>query len=150
MTILEAIQTANAKAGVTNFNFADISEFNAYMDSFNHLDYPAHVVSPFSTSVNWLNGRTKTTVTIQGWFLKRLSSDTTNFRSIKVEEIYLQPMREKCKLFLKHLMQDDDVFVVDPEVDSIICNIKPEYALLPARVFGVSYTLTLPVVESIC
>ncbi len=150
MTILQAIQRANDLADIRNFNFANIAEFNSFMDTFTHLDYPAHVLEPFTTTQVWLNGRIKTTVSLNGWMLKRIDTDTTNFRSAKIEESHLQPMRETAMAFIKQLLHDEDTFVVDPEVDEITVTIKPEYALLPARVFGVSYNLTLPVVEGIC
>lgn len=150
MTILQAIQRANNLADIRNFSFANLAEFNSFMDTFTHLDYPCHVVEPFTTSQIWLNGRVKTTVAINGWMVKRIDTDTTNFRSAKIEEEHLQPMREKCMAFIKELLHDDDTVLVDPEVNEISVTIKPEYALLPARVFGVSYSLVLPVVEGIC
>lgn len=150
MTILQAIQRANNLADIRNFNFANLAEFNSFMDTFNHLDYPCHVLEPFTTVQTWKNGRVNTMVTLNGWVVKRIDTDTTNFRSAKIEEDHLQPMREKCMAFIKELLHDEDTVMVDPEVDEIQVTIKPEYALLPARVFGVSYTLTLPVVEGIC
>jgi len=150
MTILQAIERANSLANIPNFSFANLAEFNSFMDTFNHIDYPCHVLEPFTTTQVWLNGRVKTTVTLNGWMLKRIDSDTTNFRSAKIEETHLQPMREKAMAFIKQLLHDEDTVMVDPEVDTITVTIRPEYALLPARVFGVSYTLTLPVVEGIC
>lgn len=150
MTILEAIELGNSQAGVKSFAFANISEFNEFMHSFESLDYPCHVVQPLTTSVAFLSGRTKTSVTVNGWFLKRINQDTTNFRSAKIESDHMEPMRALCKRFIKYLLQSSDIDIIDPEVDSIVCTIRPEYAFLPARLFGVSYTLTLPVVESIC
>lgn len=150
MTILQAIEQANTTADVRNFAFANIAEFNAFIDSFNHLDYPVHVLQPFTTTQIWLSGRVKNTVTLNGWFLKRIDSDTTNFRAKKIEEDHLQPMRAKCMAFIKALLHTNDNTVIDPEVNEVLVTIRPEYALLATRAFGVSYTLTLPVIEGVC
>lgn len=151
MTILELIEQANTTADIRQFRFARIDEVNAFMDSFTFNSYPCHVVEPFTTSVTWLNGRTKTAVQINGWVLKRIPQDTVNFKTKEVEELHLSPMREKCKAFVKALLHSDDAEdMIDPEVDQITASIKPEYGFLSAHLFGVSYQLTLPVRENIC
>ncbi len=151
MKILELIQEANTRADIRTFSFANIAEFNSFMKSFTELDYPANVVEPFQTNLTWLNGRTKTVVNINGWVLKRIDTNTFNFRTAQVEELHLEPMRAKAKLFLKYLMSSESAEdIIDPEVDGITSTIKPEYAFLPSRLFGVSYTIQLPVIEKIC
>jgi len=153
MTILEQIQQANDAIGigVKQFRFADISEFNQFNLSFVFEDYPCHVVQPFTTSGVWLNGRTKTTVPINGWFLRRIATDTVNFRAAEIESNYMQPMRELAKAFIKNILSSSEADdLVDPEVDEVGFTIRPEYAFLKDHLFGVSYTIHLPVREGIC
>lgn len=151
MTILEHIEQANDAAQIRSFRFARIDEFNAFMQSFTFNDYPCNVLEPFTTSGVWLNGRTKTTVPMRGWVLKRINQDTTNFRTASVESEHLAPMRDLAKAFIKNLLSSTDAEdVVDPEVEEVSFTIRPEYAFLADHLFGVSYTINLPVREGIC
>jgi len=153
MTILEAIQQANTAVGIgiKQFQFADLTEFNAFNKSFETGLYPCHVMEPFTTSGVWLNGRVKLTVPLRGWILKPIPKDSTNFRKIELESLYLEPMRALAKSFIKNLLSSDEADdVIDPEVDDVPFTIRPEYAFLADHLFGVSYTIQLPVREGIC
>jgi len=151
MTILQAIENANTTAGIRNFRFANIAEFNSFMDSFKFEDYPMHVVEPFTTPGIWLNGRMKATIPLRGWILKRIPQDTVNYRSKQIEELHLAPMRAYAKAFIKAILSSEEADdIIDPEVEEVSFTIKPEYAFLPVQSFGVSYTLNLPIKESIC
>lgn len=153
MTILEHIQQANDAVGIgiKQFRFARMDEFNAFQGSFTSGDYPCHVMEPFTTVGTWLNGRARLTVPINGWMLKKLNQDTVNWRSAEIESQHLEPMRALAKAFIKALLSSDDAEdVVDPEVDEVQFTIKPEYMLLSSQLFGVSYTVQLPVRERIC
>lgn len=153
LTILEHIQLANDAVGIPikQFRFADLREFNAFNKSFTFENYPCHVMEPFSTGGLWLNGRTKTTVPLRGWILKRIPQDTVNFRTMDVEELHIKPMRDIAKAFIKNILSSDHAEdIVDPEVDAVQWSIKPEYGLIAEHLFGVSYTINLPVRESIC
>ncbi len=152
MTILEAIQQANSRADIRTLIFANIKEFQSFIESFNELDYPANIVIPFDVPYTMLNGRRKSVIPIQGWMMTRLQDDTTNFKSVKVEELYLQPMRELAFKFIKELTTNQNITddLLDPEEDEPTGVVKPEYAFLSARIFGVSYTINLPITEAIC
>lgn len=144
MTLLQAIEQANIAAEIRTFRFANIREFQAFMDTFNELEYPCHVVVPFTNNGVWLNGRRKAVVPLQGWVLTRIEEDTSNFRSREVEERYLEPMRMMCKQFLYELINSD---IIDAEVNEITDTIRPEYAFLTANLFGVSYQVNIPIAE---
>lgn len=153
MTILEHVEQANdaVGSGIKRFHFANISEFNAFMTSFTSGDFPCHVMEPFTVTGRWLNGRTRDTVPLNGWILKVISQDTVNWRSSQVESLHLEPMRALARAFIKALLSSDDAQdVVDPEVDEVPYTIKPEYAFLSSNLFGVSYTVQLPVRQGIC
>ena len=147
MTILEALEEANKAAGIKTFSFANIQEFNAFIDSFKGLDYPVNVVVPVNISGVFLNNMVKDVAAIQGWMLTRLQQDTDNFRSIKIEPDYIDPMRRKAKKFLRALLDTD---IVDSEVESVSYTIRPEYKFLATNTFGVSYTMNLPILDHVC
>lgn len=148
MTILEAIQEANTVAGIDTLAFANLTEFNSFMDGFSFSDYPVNVVIPVE-----INGvitepyRIKDTAVITGWVLTRLSQDTNNYRSVHIEPTYINPMRTLAKKFMVALLDTD---IVDPEVKDVSYNIKPEYAFLKAHLFGVSYRMNMPVHSRVC
>lgn len=147
MTILTAIQEASASAGL-KLSFANIKEFQSFMDSFVYADYPINVVVPFtSNGVTTSAGRRKATIPLQGWVLTRIPEEPMDLRSVVAEANYIQPMRAKAIAFISELLEKD---IIDPEVENISDSIRPEYAFLEAQVFGVSYTINLPVVGMIC
>lgn len=147
MTLLQTIEQANTAAGIKTFSFARIDEFNSFLQSFNELDVPAHVIVPFQTNGVWLNGMRKVVVPLQGWVLTRLHEDTNNFRSKEIECDYMDPMRKLARNFLREVINSD---LTDPEVEQISDTIRPEYAFLNYHLFGVSYTCNWPVIQSVC
>lgn len=150
MSILEAIQEAHAatEIGIKNLHYANVQEFNSFIVEFKKLDYPANVVVPVIVSGDMIDKpRISQQITIQGWVLTRISEDTNNWRSIKLEEAYIGPMRHKAKLFLSALM---DTEIVDPQATAAAFTIRPEYMFLSSHLFGVSYTLQLPTFSDVC
>ena len=149
MTILEAIEEANTAAGIDYFSFANIREFQSFMDSFEYTEYPRNIVVPFTLSGNY-NTNTfnlKSTVSVQGWIIRRIPEDTNDWRSAAVEVNYLEPMRALAKQFIAELLKTD---IIDQETQIINFTIRPEYAFLNAHLFGVGYTINLPVVANVC
>jgi len=147
MTLLAAIQGANNNAAIPTLAFASLQEFNSFMDSFSYSQYPVNVVVPWTSNGTTLNGRRKAVVPLQGWVLRRVSEDTNNWRSIAVESAYLDPMRVLAIRFIRNLLDED---IIDPEVESVTDVIRPEYAFLSAGLFGVSYTVNLPINQTVC
>lgn len=147
MTILEAIEQANETVGIRSFRFANLSEFNKFLESFEFEDYPCHVVVPFETRQEWYNNRIYNVAVIQGWVLKRIDEDTTNFKAAEIEALHIAPMRAKAKNLIREMVESD---VTNPEVERVTSSIKPEYGQLTASLFGVSYTLNWPIAEGIC
>lgn len=147
MTILEAIQEANINAKVKHLSFANLQEFNSFMDTFNELEYPHNVVVPFSLNGTFLNNRVKDVVILQGWMLTRLQEDTNDWRSVKLEPDYISPMRVLAKKFLINLLNSD---LTDSEVENVTYSIRAEYMFLSAHLFGVSYTMNWPINSKIC
>ena len=149
MTILEAIEEANREAGIDYFSIANIKEFQSFMDSFEYAEYPRNIVVPFTLSGNYNTNtfNNKSTVNIQGWIIQRIQEDTNDWRTAEVEVNYLEPLRTLAKGFLGKLVQTE---IVDSEVQNISFNIRPEYAFLNAHLFGVGYTINLPIVQNVC
>ena len=149
MTVLEAIQQAHIEAGMTikSFMFANLSEFKLFWDSFNVNDVPVNILVPFESNGRYVRGQRKASIPLQGWILTRVKNDRFDYRSAKVEEDYIKPMRDKAITFLSGVVNSE---VTDPEVDEPSDNIKPEYAFTAHRLFGVSYRMTWPVVENLC
>lgn len=148
MTVLDAIKDANDSVPeIVGFSFARIDEFNAFMKSFEYTDYPRNIIVPFQNNGTWQGGFRRGVIPIQGWIIRRIPVDRLEFRVASVEEDYMEPMRSLAKRFIKHLINSD---IVDPQVDEITDTIVPEYQLLKQDLFGVSYTLNLPIIGSVC
>lgn len=147
MTFLQAIQQATADADIHKLSFANIKEFNSFLDSFNFSDFPVNVVVPFEDNGIHTNGRRKSTIPLQGWILTRVREEPLDLRSLKAEHDYIEPMRALAKQFLSRLLDTD---LIDPEVQNVPDKIRPEYAFLSAHLFGVSYNMNVPISETIC
>lgn len=148
MTILEAIQEANSEADIRTLAFANIEEFNTFIDSFKYSDYPINIVVPFTSNGSTTSGRRrKAIIPLQGWVLTRISEEPLDLRSVKAEHDYVEPMRAKAITFISELLKTD---VTDPEVQNVSDTIRPEFAFLSMHLFGVSYTMNWPVVENVC
>lgn len=147
MTTVEALQQATDDAGFKGLSYANLQEFNAFVDSFQFLDYPRNVIVPYKLNGTLKNNRKKKTILIQGWALLRIPQDTNDWRSIGLEKDFINQMRVKAENFLVGLANSD---LTDPEQEDIKYTIDPEYMFLSAHLFGVSYTMNWPVVASIC
>jgi len=151
MTVLESIQTASTNAGITeSVKFANIQEFQSFQDSFGYSTYPIHVVIPFTFNGSRTGGRNKVTIPLQGWVMRRIPEDTNDYRTSEIESLYLAPMRALAIKFLNGLIDADETSIIDPEAGDVGWTVKPEYMWLPNHLFGVSYTINLPVLESVC
>lgn len=147
MTILETLKQASSDAGFKGLSFANLQEFNAFMDSFTFLEYPRCVVVPYNTNGRFVKSKKKKIIPLQGWALLRIAEDTNDWRSVELEEKYIQPMRVMAEKFMTYIVNSD---LTDPEVDEIAYSIKPEYMFLASHLFGVSWTLNWPTVGNIC
>lgn len=148
-TILEAVTQANTNAGIRTLSFANLQEFQSFMDSFTFQEWPVNVLVPFTVNgtTNMDNGIRNAVVLLQGWVLTRVKEDPNDYRSKAFEEKYLNPMRTLAKKFIKQVINSD---IVDRNVSSITDTIVPEYMFLNAHTFGVSYTLNLPIRDNVC
>lgn len=147
MTILETLTDATDTAGFKGLSFANLQEFNAFMDSFNFNEYPRNVVVPYNLNGTLKNNRKKKVILIQGWALLRIPQDTNDWRSLLLEKDFIQPMREMAEKFVVQLVNSD---LTDPEVENIQYSIKPEYMFLASHLFGVSYSVSWPIKGNIC
>lgn len=148
MSILETIKQASTDAGFKGLSFANLQEFNAFMDSFTFLEYPRNVVVPFNlTGTFGQQGKKNKVLQLQGWALTRIAEDTNDWRSIDLEPKYIQPMRDLAEKFMASLVNSD---IINPEAVDISYSIKTEYMFLAAHLFGVSYTINLPISGRIC
>lgn len=147
-TLLSCVEWAHVQAGLKtgSMKFAKLDEFNAFIESFNFNDYPAHLLLPFGSKMVFLNGRIKTLMPLQGWIFTRIPQETNDFRSRKVEETYLQPMRKYAKDFFRNLL---DCNIIDQEETPVNISIQPEYAFLASGLFGVSYNADIHVLEQV-
>lgn len=127
--------------------FAQIDEFQKFMDSFNELDYPANVLVPFEATTAVTGARKQTTIPLAGWLVRRIETETVDFRSAEVEDQYLEPMRRLANKFLTKLINSE---VTDETVATVSFRIKPEYAFLSHHLFGISYTMNWPIGLNAC
>lgn len=147
MTVLDAIAEANADAGIENWKFANIKEYNQFLASFESSDFPMNVVVPFDNNGTHVGGMRKAVIPLQGWVLTRVRHEPLDLRSPIAESEYIRPMRKLAIKFINRLLQAD---IIDPEVNEVSDTIRPEYAFLSARLFGVSYTCNIPIIQSVC
>lgn len=149
ITFLEAIQSATTAAGIRTLSFANIQEFQAFQDSFRFEEWPINVVVPFTNNGtnNRATGIRKAVIPLQGWVLTRIKSEPNDYRSKKMEEEYLEPMRRLATKFIGELLSTE---VIDPEVTSITDTIRPEYMFLNNLSFGVSYQVNVPIQNHVC
>lgn len=148
-TIIDAVTEANTLAGIRTLSFANLKEFQSFMDSFTFQEYPVNILVPFTVNgtTNMQTGIRKAVVPLNGWVLTRASEDPNDYRTALVESKYLTPMRTLAKKFIKNLLNTD---IVDRDVDSISDTLIPEYKFLNAQTFGVSYTINLPIRDNVC
>lgn len=149
MTILEAVEQANTDAGIRTLSFANLREFQSFMDSFTFQEWPINILIPFTVSgtTNMATGIRNASVSLQGWVLTRVEVDPNDYRTAKMESTYLNPMRTLAKKFIKAMINSD---IVDRNVSTISDTIAPEYKFLNGLTFGVSYTLNLPIRDNVC
>jgi hypothetical protein len=149
MTILEAIEDANTNAGITTLVFArTLAEFNEVIESFNFSDYPINVVIILrNNGRHTSSGRRKGAIRLDGYVLTRVSEEPLELRTRKAEHDYIQPMRTKAISFLTELIKSD---ITDPEEEVINDSVDSVYGFLSSHTFGVTYTITLPIVEQTC
>lgn len=157
MTILEGLTEAHNKvktstAGdtiplISDLQFAQLQEFSAFKDGFVFETYPVNVVVPVPLDGVLTNARAQELITVQGWFLLRISEDTNNYRSKLIEDVYINPMRRMARKFILNLVDSD---MIDSEAGDIAYSIAPEYTFLSAHLFGVSYTVRLPILSNVC
>lgn len=147
MTIIETLDTATSNAGFKGLSFANLQEFNAFHDSFKFEEYPRNIILPYNTTGQILDNRKKKVIQLQGWALLRISEDTNDWRSIKLEEKYIQPMRVLAEKFIINVINSD---LTDSEVTPQSYTLKPEYMLLNSHLFGVSYTFNWSVQGRLC
>lgn len=147
MTVIEILKSATDEAGFKGLSFANLQEFNSFMDSFNFNDYPRNVIVPYPLNGTLKDNRKKKVIPLQGWALLRIAEDTNDWRSINLEVDYIQPMRVLVEKFVTKLAESD---ITDPEIEDITYSIRPEYMFLSSHLFGVSYTINWPVGSKYC
>jgi hypothetical protein len=148
-TVMDAIRWASAKAGINEVVLANISEAQKFIESFKANQYPINVIVPWT-----MNGTTdkntgirNAVIPFQGWVITRTKENQIDYRSVKVEELYIEPMRILAAKFIKNLLKTD---VIDLQVLKVTDTIKPEYFFLNQQLMGVSYNLNLPVISNVC
>ena len=147
MSILEAIELANTDAGIRGLSFANLQEFNAFMDSFNFEDWPRNIVVPPVVNGTFNGIKAAETLVLRGWVLKRIPEDTNDWRSVKLEPDYISPMRDFARKFIRRML---DSGIVDVERDPVTYSITPEYMFLSSHLFGVSYQAQIPIMKNVC
>ena len=147
MTILEAIQLSTTDAGIRELSFANLQEFNSFMDSFNFEDWPRNIVVPPVVNGTFNGIKAAETLVLRGWVLRRISEDTNDWRSVLLEPDYISPMRDFARKFIRRMLDSE---IVDPSRDPATYTITPEYMFLNQHLFGVSYQAQIPITKNVC
>lgn len=144
--ILDAITEANTAAGIKTLSFADLREFNSFVNSFTFLEYPVNVVVPFDVRTRFTMPQVQDTITLQGWVLMRIKQGTNDWRSPQLENDYIDPCRTLAKKFIRSILNNE---FVDQSKDAE-ATFKREYMFLSAHLFGVSYQATVYGISGLC
>lgn len=148
MTILEAIQQSTADVkDIKGLSFANLQEFNAFMDSFNFEDWPRNIVVPPVVNGTFSGIKAAETLVLRGWILRRINEDTNDWRSVKLEPDYIEPMRVLARKFIRRML---DTEIIDPSREQATYTITPEYMFLTKHLFGVSYSAQIPIMKNVC
>lgn len=148
MTILEAIQQATTEIkDIKGLSFANLQEFNAFMDSFTFNDWPRNIVVPPDIDGTFDGIRAGETLILRGWILRRINEDTNDWRSVKLEPDYIEPMRVLARKFIRRML---DSGIIDPQREEARYSIKAEYMFLSKHLFGVSYQASIPIMKNVC
>lgn len=149
MILLEAIQQANTAAEIETLAFANIQEFQSFLDKYDYSNYPINIVLPYTSNgtTNGIGIR-KSIVNLQGYVVTRIAQDTNDWRSLDLETEYIHPMRVLAMGFIQALL---DTSIIDHDRSSSVSDvITPQYQFLNAHTFGVGYTINLPIIENAC
>lgn len=147
MTVLQALEEANQIPGIKGLSFASLQEFNSFKDSFNFLDWPRNIMAPFALDGTVEPHRTSEIIIVEGFMLTRINEDTNDFRSVKIEPDFIEPMRKAARKFILGLVNSD---LTNPQVSNINYRIFPQYQFMDAHLFGVQYWLRWPVNGKLC
>ena len=149
MTILQAIQQSTDDVkDIKGLSFANLQEFNAFMDSFTFEDWPRNIIVPPVINGTFDGIRGRETLILRGWVLRRINEDTNDWRSVKLEPDYIEPMRILARKFIRRMLDQNDL--IDPERDESTYTITPEYMFLNQHLFGVSYQAQIPIMKNVC
>lgn len=149
MTILDAIKEANHIAGIKTLAFANITEFNSFLHSFDGLDLPVNLVIPPNVTSQLTQPRTQDQVILAGFVMQRLDEDTNDYRSIEIEDKVINPMRTLAKKFLVAMINSEIYNEQNPTAPT--ATIVPEYAWASElHLFGVSYRCAIPIKSKVC
>lgn len=144
--LLHLLEKANQSAQIKNLQYCKIDEFNSFLQSFTINEFPVNVVVPVNENGVNLGNQVKGTYNIEGWILVMVPEDA-NLISTRAVEEFLSPLRKQARSFITALCNSN---MVDPEVKGVPYNIQPEYRFLSMLLFGVSYSVKLPVKFSPC
>ncbi len=145
-TMLGAVKEANALAKINNFKFISLDGFKKFIDSFTAEDYPCHFAEPWKSEMVWLKGRIKTRIPMNGWILRTIPEERTEWTHEDIEAEYLEPMRRLGKHFFTNLL---DATIIDQEQDAVNITLEPEYAFLSSQLFGISYQARINIIEQV-
>lgn len=148
MSLISAMITANEAAFESPdcFHYTNLQEFNSYVDGMEATDYPVNIVLPYKITSTYRPPFSFDTAIIRGYVVRRIEEDTNDWRTIDVEFKYISEMRELARQFIKEMLLQD---LVDNKRDAA-STMDPEYMFLHPHLFGVLYTLNLPVMQKLC
>ncbi len=145
-TMLGAVKEANEFAKIKNFKFISLEEWKKFLGSFVAEDYPCHFAEPWKSEMVWLKGRIKTRIPMNGWILRSIPEERTEWTHEAIESEYLEPMRKLAKHFFTNLL---DATIIDQEQDAVNITVEPEYAFLSENLFGISYQARINIIEQV-
>ena len=117
------------------------------MDSFTFSDWPRNIVVPPVINGVFRGIKGAETLVLRGWVLRRIPQDTNDWRSVKLEPDYIDPMRVLARKFIRRMLDSE---IVDTDREEASYTITPEYMFLNQHLFGVSYQAQIPIMKNAC
>lgn len=136
MNILDCLESAYMQSGAKNFSYANLSEFNVFVESLGSSQFPTLIIVPPVMTGLISSPFTKYSITLTGWALYHIHEDVSYFRSPQVEGVYISPARDIVDRFVRGLL---DSGLNDNTATDNPYTARPEYAFLAQQLFGVSF-----------
>jgi hypothetical protein len=150
LNALESFEKASCEAGVVTTIYAATLEARReafeIMKKYSAEQFPVNLMFPFEAAGDWTTGRRKAVIALSGYILTPLKSKTITYRTRQIEDEFVYPMKVINMKFSKEINGSAIKDATRPLTDRI----RPAYQVENPQWFGTFYTITVPILETVC